>query len=237
MPKRRPESHYYEPVRAFLRSKMGCVVESYNVDGKVRKFVERGLGGLIVDVYGLRGVEETGSRAVDGIAVEVKRSRSRTSLRNLVQTSQYARLAHRCYLAQPRSFSRKTIDEASRFGVGLLEITRSGIKIRAESRRFSPDPETFYMFLHKSLRIVRCAICSCYLFRYKSTSAGVAIDGHWVRDQIAPVKPGKWFNKKVYLCKKCEEVVGDVAGHTTLRERVDRIEKRLRVLQSRLARL
>lgn len=216
---------------------MGCVVESYQRDGKVRRFVERGLEGLIVDVYGVRGVGETGSRSVDGIAVEVKRSRKRTSLRNLVQTSQYARLAHRCYLAQPRSFSRKTINEASRFGVGLLEITKNGIKIRAESRTFSPDPETFYMFLHKSLRIVRCAICSCYVFRYKSASAGVAIDGHWVRDQIAPVKPGKLFNKKMYFCKKCEEVVSDVAGHTTLRHRVDHIEKRLLALQARLARL
>lgn len=225
--RRRPEKSYYEPVRAFLRSKMGCVVESYNKDGSIRKFIGRGLGGLIVDVFGVRGVKETGSRALEGVAVEVKRSSKRTSLRNLVQTSQYSRLAHRCYLAQPRRFDQKTKVEASRFGVGLLQINKTGIKVITESRRFSPDPETFELFIHKSLRIVRCALCSCYLLRYKSGSAGVAIDGHLVGDQIAPIGKGKRFNKKMFLCKKCEDVLSEVTGSVKLRRSIDLLERRV----------
>ncbi len=123
MARKRPlERTYYEPVRQFLRKEMGCVVESYNKDGSPRRFVGRGLSGLIIDVFGVRGVKETGSWTVEGLAVEVKRSTSRTSLRHLVQAGQYGRLAHRCYLAQPRKFDKKAIMEASRLGIGLLSM-------------------------------------------------------------------------------------------------------------------
>lgn len=235
--RRQPEKSYYEPVREFLRSKMDCIVESYNRDGTPRKFIGRGLGGLIVDVFGLRGVKETGSRALEGIAVEVKRSSKRTSLRNLVQTNQYAQMAHRCYLAQPRRFDQKTRVEASRRGVGLLQINKNGIRVISESRRFSPDSEILEMFIHKSLRIVRCAFCSCYLFRYKSGSVGVAIDGHWSRDQIAPIGKGKRFNKKMYLCTKCEDLLSEVTGSVRLKRSVNLLERRVQTLQRKLKRI
>jgi len=234
--KRRPEKHFYEPVRTFLRTKMGCVVESHSKDGTLRKFVGRGLGGLIVDVFGLRGVKDKDSRAIEGIAVEVKRTAKRTSLRSIAQASQYGRLAHRCYLAQPREYDHKNLLEASRFGVGLLQITSKGIKIITESKRFKPEPDTFDMFLNKSLRIVRCAICSCYLFRYKPLLRGVAICGHWVLDQIAPINRSDDFNKKVYMCGKCEEVLSSVAGFVKLRQAIHRLEKRTHALEKKLKR-
>jgi hypothetical protein len=233
-----PEKSYYEPVREFLRKRMGCVVESFNRDGSTRKFVGRGLGGLIVDVFGVRGSKETGSRALEGIAVEVKRSSSRTSLRHLVQAHQYSRLAHRCYLAQPRKFDQKARVEASRIGIGLLQISRRGKTVKAvsESRRFAPDPETFELFLHKSLRIVRCALCSCYLFRYRPGVRGVALDGHWVRDQLTPLQQWGMFNKKMYVCPKCEEVLRDISGSGRWQKQMEDLEKKVSRLRARLNR-
>jgi hypothetical protein len=234
-----PEKSYYEPVRQFLRKRMGCVVESSNRDGSTRNFVGRGLAGLIVDVFGVRGAKETGSRALEGIAVEVKRSSSRTSLRNLVQAQQYSQLAHRCYLAQPREFDQKTKVEASRLGIGLLQISRNGRAVKAvsESRRFTPDPEKFELFLHKSLRIVRCALCSCYLFRYRPGLRGVAVDGHWVKDQLTSLRNRGVFNKKMYLCPKCEDILREIAGTNKWKKSVEHLERQVERLRARLKRL
>jgi len=133
---RRTESSDYKPVRRFLESERWRVTESVKRGGSIRRFVGRGYAGLIVDVSGVRETKGNYSRSLEGIAVEVKRSRTRTSLRNLVQASQYGRLAHRCYLAQPRRFDLKTINEASRLGVGLMEIRQPRIKVRTELMRF-----------------------------------------------------------------------------------------------------
>lgn len=167
---------------------MGCVVESYRRDGTIRPFINRGLDRLIVDVYGVRGFNATSSRSLEGIAVEVKRSRSHTSLRHVVQASQYGKLAHRCYLAQPRDFDGKTKSEASKLGVGLLRIRGSKVEAIAESAPFTPDDDVFLLFLHRSLEIVRCSLCYCYRFRYRNKSNSYRPDGgirgHWVGDHI-----------------------------------------------------
>jgi hypothetical protein len=213
MPKKAlPERTYYRPIKRYLEKEMGCVVGSYNRAGDPLDFICRGLGRLIIDVYGLRGFKDTHSRMIEGVAVEVKRSKSRTSLRHLVQASQYSRLAHRCYLAQPRDFDPKTRTEASRLGVGLLRIHGRRVTCEAESRPFTPDPQLFSLFLHSSLRVERCSLCDCYRFRYRSRAeAGPSprgIDGHWTEDHIAP-RRGK-YNKKMFLCENCEGLISEI---------------------------
>jgi len=234
--KKRKEEFYYRRVQRFLRDEMGCVVHSFNNDGKVRDFIGKGFGGHIVDVYGIRGVEESGSRELQGLAVEVKRSTSRTSPGHILQASKYGRLAHRCYLAQPREFGQKNKAEASRLGVGLLQMSKSGrsVKLISESRPFSPDPETFYMFIHKSLRIVRCGLCSCYLFRYRDGKRGVAVNGHWVSDDLSPSRGRKKLNKKMYICQKCEEAVSGIAKTKKLQKTIRRLESRVKKVQEKL---
>lgn len=234
--KRPLEKTYYEPVRQFLRREKECVVESYNRDGSPRRFIGKGLGGLIVDVFGVQGVKETGSRTLEGLAVEVKRSTSRTSLRHLVQAGQYGRLAHRCYLAQPRRFDQKAIMEASRFGIGLLQIKKSRVKVVSESRRFTPDPDIFQMFLHKSLRIVRCTLCSCHLFRYGPHGPGVVVNGHWVDDKLSPPRPKGKLNKKMYICPKCETLIAEIGGSAQFKKPIERLSKRVSHLERKLKR-
>jgi len=235
--RRPPESFYYKPIQKFLKNRMGCVVASYSNHGEPLDFISRGLGGLIVDVYGVRGVKERGSRALEGLAVEVKRTTSHTSLGHIAQAGQYARLAHRCYLAQPRKFSREDKAEASRSGIGLLQMSKSGrgIKLIVESRDFSPDPETFYMFLHKSLRVVRCGLCSCFLFRYRAGERGVAVKGHFVRDDLSGRK-GDGKNKKMYICQECEDMVAGIAETKKLQKTVRGLESRVASLHEQIRR-
>ncbi len=212
---------------------MECVTASVRRDGKRRRFIGRGLAGLIVDVFGLRGTKGSYSRALEGIAIEVKRSRNHTSLRNLVQASQYGRLAHRCYLAQPRRFDARTINEASRLGVGLMEIRGTTIKVRTESRSFTPDPETFDVFLQRSLDIVRCSLCGCHVCRYGEDKPRINANGHWVLDEFSP-KPYKGkFNKKMYLCGKCETIVAGVTEVNSLQKSVSKLERRVNRLQAK----
>jgi hypothetical protein len=232
--KRRSEKSYYEPVRQFLESEMGCITESIKRSGKTRKFIGRGFGGLIIDVFGLRGTKERDSRNLEGIAVEVKRSRSRTSLRNLVQASQYGRLAHRCYLAQPRRFDKRTVIEASRIGIGLMEISGGGIRVRTESRAFNPDTETFEVFLNRSLEIVRCSLCGCHLCRYKKGEPHINAKGHFVLDEFSPNSQQGKLNKKMYLCSKCDEIVAGIAGGNSLRKSVNKLERKMRWISRKL---
>lgn len=232
--KKRLEKGYYEPVRRFLQSEMDCVTQSVNKDGSPRVFVGRGVEGLIVDVFGIRGVRETNSRTLEGIAIEVKRSKRTPSLRNLVQASQYSRLAHRRYLAQPGQFGKKTVREASALGIGLIQISARGMRILAESRLFNPDQETFESFLQRSLKIVRCALCRCHLHRYKKGDHHINANGHWVLDEISPPPAHGVFNKKMYLCPKCEEIVTGIADADALRKSVDKLKKQVFNIQQRL---
>lgn len=240
MPKKRrePEAIYYEPIRRYLKAKMGCVVESFTSDQESFPFIRRGFRRLVVDVYGLKGFRDRNSRGVEGVAVEVKRSRERTALRHLIQAHQYSRLAHRCFLAQPRDFDRDTMLEASRLGIGLLKITRRKIDVVAESRRFDPDPEMFSTFLHHSLRIIRCALCNCYRFRYQnidsSSRVGKGKGGHYRQDQIAPGGRER-VNKKVYFCDKCQDLLSAKNETNKLHKRLRRLERKLRRIELRLS--
>lgn len=232
-PNKRLEKSYYEPIRKFLESEMNCITATTNKNGTPRRFICLGLSGLIVDVYGLGGVKERNSRSIEGVAVEVKRSRRRVSLRSIVQAGQYSRLAHRCYLAQPREFSRKDKIEASRLGVGLLQIKGKQILVISESRPFSPELETFELFLHKSLLFVRCRLCACHVQKFKSRNSTRDLPtGHLVEDHVSPLVRGALRNKRMYLCNECQQIVKGIACTRRLEESVRRLEKQIKALKS-----
>lgn len=238
--KRRPESSYYETVRQYLKSQ-GCVVESYRRNGQIRPFIGRGHDRLIVDVYGLRGFDATASRTLEGIAVEVKRSKKRTSLRYMVQARQYSRLAHRCYLAQPREFDLKTKIEASKLGIGLLRIKGNKVEAVAESAPFTPEPDLFHLFVHRSLEVVRCSLCHCYRFQHggKSISYGTngSVRSHKVRDDVVAGVQGERvskLNKKMYICDRCEDLIKRLSGANQLQVNVNGLDKRIRKLSAKL---
>lgn len=207
--KSKSEARYYPVIRRYLTEKLNCVTWSWDGQGNEIVFERRGYGRLIVDVYGLCGEDEINSRTVQGYAVEVKRGTERTSFRHIQQAFQYSRIAHRCYLAQPREFDDVTVSEASRVGIGLLQIKGTQVKKIAESQQFHPDPDRFLTFVRRSLNIFRCSLCGCYRFRYKNLENRNSnyTGGHWRKDQIAELLPKAKGNKKVYFCDKCEDLL------------------------------
>jgi hypothetical protein len=213
---------------------MGCLTASFNRDGNPRLFIGLGLGALKVDVFGVRGVKERSSRWIEGIAVEVKRSRSRTSLRSMVQASQYSRLAHRCYLAQPRAFDRKDCIEAARLGVGLLQISGNKIRTISESRPSFPELETFELFLHKSLRLVRCSLCCCHVHRYQKKPTMSHVSGYSIEDHATPLRRKSTMNKRMYLCSRCKEVLRREIGAKKMTDAIERMQSQLLRVERKL---
>lgn len=231
------EIEYYDIVLDYLKSQ-GCATFSYDQYGKKIFFKSRGSGKLIVDVYGLKADKDIFSRRVEGIAVEVKRAETHTSLRYIAQAAQYSRFAHRCYLAQPRrDFDSETKVEAARHGVGLLVIGKSKVKVVAESNLFSPYPETFQFFLNHSLRIDRCAVCGCFRFRHKNIVASNSTGGHWRLDHLVSGKPTGKKNKKFFLCEDCERHWASASEESKIATRLARFEKRIKKMDLTIKKL
>lgn len=72
------ESKYYPAVRAFLE-KQGYVCESKG-KRKPIPFVTKGMGQIIMDVFGIKCLSSQLSTEIQVAAVEVKRGRERASL-------------------------------------------------------------------------------------------------------------------------------------------------------------
>lgn len=181
--------------------------------------------GLNIDVFGLRALEieeedtdsfrsiqqlRRGALHVEGIAIEVKASTRRPSQKDIAQASQYGRLAHRCYLAQPSEFNYLARRDAERFGVGLITIEGSGprynIKQISESTRFTPEARDFDGFL-KRIRIGRCSFCKRYWFLNPASPQDRNFLGRYevvVGDQG---KPGK-----DRVCPRCQQVIRQIVA-------------------------
>lgn len=223
------EKKYYPTVLKYLSQEQGCVTSSFDHRNKRVKFMSRGQGQLIVDVYGLRAGTDIRTQSVEGIAVEVKRRTSGTSLRYILQAAQYSRLAHRCYLAQPLDFSDKVKGEAARVGIGLLRIRGSKVELVSESKVFEPDPVAFAQFLNRSLCISQCAICECFRFRYGSASKkDKSGGGHWRTDDLTLSERKQ--NKLTFICDKCEKHWAGANEVSKLQRRLEQLEKRLKRL-------
>lgn len=235
----RGEGRLYKYVRDFLHKELKCVVESFDRNRKPFRFERRGRARLIVDVYGLRGILDRNSRFVEGIAVEVKPGRGKPSLRSLSQALQYNRLAHRCYLAKPCTFDENTKLEASRLGVGLMQISSGRVRVVSESRPFDPDPEVFLTFLHRSLNVVQCGLCGCFRFRYKNVTQLLGYSGktggHFRRDQVSPLRrPNDKYNKRVYFCRECNDLLYGTESRVKLLERrIRRLERKSKSKRNR----
>src|SRR5258708_31360019 len=100
-PARNPLEKQYYPIVLDYLSRNGYITHSYKQDGSELPFIGRGYNQLIVDVFGIKGDPDLPTRRVEAVAVEVKRTEARTSLRYIAQAESYSKLAHRGYLAHP----------------------------------------------------------------------------------------------------------------------------------------
>jgi hypothetical protein len=229
------EKQFYPIVLNYL-STHGYITHSYKHDGAALPFIGRGYNQLVVDVFGIKGDTDLRTRRIEAVAVEVKRTKARTSLRYIAQAESYSKLAHRCYLAQPYDFSLKAKSGAAHAGVGLLRIRGSKVELVAESKQFEPDPVSLESFLNRSLRIRQCSVCLCYQFRYPDASSGnKGGGGHWRRDDLVHSRSKR--NKLSFLCADCEVHWASSKMVKKLINRIDHLEKRLKTLAASYDRL
>jgi len=199
MRKRPKESVYYPAVQAFLR-KHGYVCESTSRNRKPTPFITKGIGQIIVDVFGIKGVPSPYSTAIEVAAVEVKRRTSRAPLRDMNQALNNSKIANFCYLAMPHRYTDRELVTAAELGIGLLEIApRSRIKMVAQSRRFQPSPALLKEFLRKNLNVAQCSICQNFTSLY-DIPEGVDREGGGWRKNVFSVR-SKW----AYFCAQCRE--------------------------------
>lgn len=200
MPKRPKESVYYPAVQGFLK-RLGYVCQSIGRDRKPIPFITKGIGQIIVDVFGIKSTPSPHSTAIEVAAVEVKRRTSRAPLRDMNQAFNNRKIANFCYLAMPHSYKGSELATAAELGIGLLEIGRGNRikKMVAQSRRFQPSPALQREFFRKNLSIAQCSICQNFRSLY-DVSKEVRREGGGWRKNVFSTK-----NKWAYFCPQCRE--------------------------------
>ena len=118
-----------------------------------------------IDVLGLRERRSDFASQTELLAIEVKRGGTRF-LNFVGQAVAYSLYAHRVYLAWEKasgySFTQEEIDIASKFGVGLLSISRKGIvSLVASSAEFTPERHHLLQAVHK-VEYFECTLCRSF---------------------------------------------------------------------------
>ena len=149
------EKELYPKVEKFLVDAFGCLSTKINTGTKYGH----------IDVLGLRERRSDFASQTELVAVEVKRGGS-GFLKFIGQTVGYSLYAHRIYLAWEKSngesFTLEEIDIASKFGVGLLSISKRGeVTPITSSGEFAPEKYHLLQVIRK-LNYFECTICRAY---------------------------------------------------------------------------
>lgn len=229
---RRPnESVYYPRVQSFLK-RLGYVCESKRRNREPIQFITKGIGQIIVDVFGIKSLGSPYTTAIEVAAVEVKRTASRASLRDMNQAFNNSKIANFCYLAMPHRYAEKELATAAELGIGLLEIGRANrVRMVAQSRRFQPSPALLREFFRKNLNIAQCSICQNFTSLY-DIPEGINREGGGWRKNVFSIK-SKW----AYFCPQCRERFENAFTERRLHnlfKRVGRMEEKQKQLRNQL---
>jgi hypothetical protein len=193
------ESIYYPAIQPYLQ-RLGYTCNSKGRGRQVIDFITRGIAQINMDVFGVRSAASRHSTDLEVVAVEVKRHKSRASLRDLNQALSYRRLAHYCYLAMPREYTEKEAMTAADIGIGLLSIGQGKrVHMVSRSTRFQPSESLLREFLRTNLSIAKCSICGSFSLLYDIPKGQQREGGGWRRNVFTPKGKEKW----VYFCKQC----------------------------------
>lgn len=149
------ETELYPKIECFLVDSFGCGPTKTNTGTKYGH----------VDVLGLRERRSDFASQTELLAVEVKRGGTRF-LNFIGQAFAYSLYAHRVYLAwekpQGAIFTQEEVDIASKFGVGLLSISKKGeVSLIASSAEFTPERHHLLQAINK-LDHFECTLCRSY---------------------------------------------------------------------------
>ncbi len=225
------ESIYYKRIQDYLRQQ-GLTCDSVNRKRETIHFITKGIGQVIMDVFGIRSAKSQYNVDIEIVAVEVKRSTKRASLRNMIQASNASRIAHYCYLAMPHAYTEKEVATAAEIGIGLLQICHHDVRLITQSRRFTPNPSLIREFLRKNLDIAQCSICQNFSSLYDGLSEGEMREGGAWRKNVFATQ-SRW----VYFCKQCRtkfENALSLNKLSTLQQRIELLEEKQKFLNKKL---
>ena len=146
------ERDLYPHVVAFLQKEFSCISTKVNTGTRYAH----------IDVLGLRERRSDFATSTELLAVEVKQGGTRL-LNFIGQALAYSLYANRIYLAWQKkngqSITKEEIDISSKFGVGLLHISKTAkISLISSSLEFTPERHHFLQALDK-LAYFECTMC------------------------------------------------------------------------------
>ncbi len=198
----------------------------HNPSLKPPYFINMGVGGIIADVIGIKEIgRDWANTNIEVIAVEVKNWKWTYQLRDMDQAKRYSLFAHKCYLATPKEFSSKEIQNAVERGVGLFQIIgRRKLKEILPSQQNNPDEYSLNKLLNK-LDYYRCTLCRC-LVNYSQIPKW---SGFYSFNTFGVENKKKWR----FVCEKCKKRLPSILNVATRRD-IDSIYEEIDALRKQI---
>ncbi len=210
------EKELYPLVRRWLqREGYYCGDEQVKPDGSPRPWEDVGLRSTRLDVVGLKSIGGRFYDELEMVGVEVKKA-SKATVSHINQTLGYHRFVDRAYFAKPGDYRPELVQEAVRFGIGLLTIDTTSkkrpIRVVLSAGMNRPHPEQ-RAELMKRLWVTQCRLCGVFHGRYDTVDGSKAPTyvelrrTSMYRGDLEPEKP----NYRPTLCNGCAPLLGFTA--------------------------
>lgn len=215
------ERRFYPTVRKWLE-KNGYYCGGYLTKGR-KDFYYFDVGSLKYKVD-VAGVKNVGNKFIDVLeiaAVEVK-DEELVKHRHMQQALGYSSIAHKCYLATTGRITEDDIANASRMGIGLLQLTnKDSLPKEILSPQLKQPNEAAMLDFLDTLSISQCTICNCFFFNCSWDSKGKRIRSYkrirrsrqldvYLKTRLDPFedlpklrgKLGKFVTRR-FICENC----------------------------------
>lgn len=163
------EADLYPCIRKWLqRDGYYCGDDQARDDGSRRWWVDIGTRRTRLDVVGVKSIGGRHHDDIELVGVEVKKH-ERATIQDINQALGYRRFVDRVYFATPGPYRNEVVQEAVRFGIGLLSIDRSGkkwkVRVVLTAMVNTPHLERRAELMTK-LWIGKCRLCGLFFERY-----------------------------------------------------------------------
>jgi len=219
--KMKGEKRFYSIVKEWLE-KNGYYCGGYITKGrKTFSYFDVGSLKYKVDVAGVKNVGNKFIDVIEIVAVEVK-DEELVKHKHMQQALGYSSIAHKCYLATTAKITEDDKANASRMGIGLLQLTdKDSMPKEILSPQLKQPNEASMLDFLDTLSISQCTICKCYFFNCYWDSEGKKINSYkrirrsrqfdvYLETKLDPFhdlpklrgKLGKLVTRR-FICKSC----------------------------------
>jgi len=189
-----------------------CGDDQAGDDGEDRWWIDIGTKSTRLDVVGIKSIGGRNHDDVEIVGIEVKKH-ARATVKDINQTLGYHRFVNRAYFASPGDYHPDVVQEAVRFGIGLLSIEKASkkrpVRIVLTAGMNVPHPEQ-RANLMKKLWVGQCRLCGLFFERY-STWNGEKKPSYVVLKRKSRYREGIEGAAEAYepvLCAECAPLFG-----------------------------